>query len=180
MAKIPVSKTPVKSATAGAKTASPRPRKAVASKATAAKTTAAKTATVKAAVSKTPTGSGTSAVEAAGASLASNPVFAADLIQVELRKKELIEAAVDRSGIKKRFAKPAIEAALAILGEALDEKRTLNLPPMGKVKIQRAKEIEGGWVLAARIRRKTVNEVAGASGPVDGGGSGHDFDSDVL
>ncbi|SFL89330.1 HU family DNA-binding protein [Shimia aestuarii] len=72
----------------------------------------------------------------------------------ELKKKELIEAVVDRSGIKKRFAKPTIEAMLAVLGEALADGRPLNLQPLGKVKVHKQKEISGGKVLITRVRRK--------------------------
>ncbi len=75
----------------------------------------------------------------------------------ELKKIELVEAVVDRSGIKKRYAKPAIEAALAVLGEALSQGRPLNLMPMGKLKVQKSKEIPGGQVLSARIRQRASN-----------------------
>ena len=71
----------------------------------------------------------------------------------DMRKVELIEAAVERAGVRKKFAKPAIEAALAILGEALDEGRDLNMRPLGKVKIQRSKKVANGTVIQARIRR---------------------------
>ncbi|WP_239113250.1 HU family DNA-binding protein [Shimia biformata] len=71
----------------------------------------------------------------------------------DFKKTDLIEAVVERSGVKKRFAKPAIEAALAILGETLAAERDLNLQPMGKVKIQRSKEKGGAKVLTARIRQ---------------------------
>lgn len=55
----------------------------------------------------------------------------------ELRKKELIDKVVKRSGIKKRDAKPVIESMLAVLGEALADSRELNLPDLGKVKVRR-------------------------------------------
>ena len=72
---------------------------------------------------------------------------------VEMKKKELIDLVVERSGIKKRFAKPTIEAALAVLGEAMAEGRPLNLKPMGKVKVHKSKPIAGGQVLMARVRQ---------------------------
>lgn len=71
----------------------------------------------------------------------------------EMKKKELIEKVVERSGMKKRYAKPAIEAALAVLGEALDEGRELNLRPFGKMKVQRAKEVANGKVMMVRLRQ---------------------------
>jgi nucleoid DNA-binding protein len=50
-----------------------------------------------------------------------------------MRKKELIDLVVERSGIKKKDAKPVIEAMLSVLGEALSDSRELNLLPMGKM-----------------------------------------------
>ncbi|MCA9300045.1 MAG: hypothetical protein KDA28_13325, partial [Phycisphaerales bacterium] len=38
--------------------------------------------------------------------------------QKELKKKELIEAVVERSGVRKKYAKPAVEAMIDILGES--------------------------------------------------------------
>ncbi|MDO6800260.1 HU family DNA-binding protein [Shimia thalassica] len=74
----------------------------------------------------------------------------------ELKKVELIDAVVERSGVKKKFAKPAIEAALAILGESLAEGRDLNLRPLGKVKVQRTKEVANAIVMTTRIRRPNM------------------------
>ncbi len=71
----------------------------------------------------------------------------------EMKKKELIELAVERSGVKKRDAKPAIEAALAILGEALAEGREVNMRPLGKIKVNRMKKGVNGQVINARIRQ---------------------------
>ena len=57
-----------------------------------------------------------------------------------LKKKELINTVVERSGIKKKDAKPVIEAMLAVLGQTLAEGREMNLQPLGKIKINRAKD----------------------------------------
>ena len=61
--------------------------------------------------------------------------------------------AVARSGVKKRDAKPAIEAVLAVLGEALSEGRELNLRPMGKLKVTRMKKAGNGQIINARVRQ---------------------------
>ncbi len=71
-----------------------------------------------------------------------------------LRKKELIEAAVERAGVKKRDAKPAIEAALSILGESIAKGQGVNIPELGKIKVQNSKELEGVKVMNLRMRRK--------------------------
>lgn len=79
--------------------------------------------------------------------------------QPELRKKELVDLAVERSGIKKRDAKPAIEAALAVLGEALSEGRELNLAPFGKMKVTRMKKAGNGQIINARVRQPDDDKI---------------------
>lgn len=75
----------------------------------------------------------------------------------DLKKIDLIDAVVERSGIKKKFAKPVIEAALAVLGETLAEGRSLNLRPLGKVKIQRTKDVANGKIMTVRVRQPLEN-----------------------
>lgn len=70
-----------------------------------------------------------------------------------IKKKELIDAVVERSGIKKKDAKPVIEAMLAVLGKTLAEGREMNLQPLGKIKVNRSKEVQGGTVLIAKVRQ---------------------------
>lgn len=75
-----------------------------------------------------------------------------------LKKRDLIDAVVKRSGIKKKDAKPVVEAMLAELAEALSDGQELSLPPLGRVKINREKEIEDGKVLILKLRQKTLPE----------------------
>lgn len=70
-----------------------------------------------------------------------------------MRKPELINAVVEKSGMKKKDVKPIIEATLAVLGSALQDARELNLEPMGKIKVTREKKRPVGKVLVARIRQ---------------------------
>lgn len=79
-----------------------------------------------------------------------------------LRKKELIEAVVERSGCKKRDVKPAVESLLEILGDALANQRELVLPPFGRFKIKRRKEQTNGRVMVVHIKQ---NQKADASSP---------------
>jgi DNA-binding protein HU-alpha len=72
-----------------------------------------------------------------------------------MRKKELIDTVVVRSGIKKKDAKPVIDAMLAVLGEALADNRELILPPMGRVKVRKEKKLPNGRVLVTKIRQTT-------------------------
>jgi DNA-binding protein HU-alpha len=70
-----------------------------------------------------------------------------------LKKKELLDAVVERSGVRMKFAKPTVEAMMAVLGEAIAEGRDLNLPPMGKIKQQRTKDAANVRVTVAKIRQ---------------------------
>lgn len=71
----------------------------------------------------------------------------------EMKKRELIDMVVERSGVKKKFAKPAVEAMLDVLGQALSEERALNLQPLGRVVPKRTKEAGSNRVITARIRQ---------------------------
>lgn len=77
------------------------------------------------------------------------PVVAAPM----MRKKELIDTVVARSGIKKRDAKPVIEAMLTVLGSAISEGRDLNLHPMGKLKVNRTKTGKGSKIMICKLRQ---------------------------
>lgn len=77
-----------------------------------------------------------------------------------LRKKELISTIVERSGVRKKFTKPVVEAMLTVLGDAISEGRDMNLQPMGRIKQQRAKDIANARVVVAKIRQnKPVDAV---------------------
>ncbi|MGR3323359.1 MAG: HU family DNA-binding protein [Pseudooceanicola sp.] len=77
------------------------------------------------------------------------------LAKPELKKRELIDKVVALTGQKKRDVRPTLEAAFAVLGEALDDGRDLNLEPLGKVKVNRHRVLSDGRVFNTRIRRKT-------------------------
>ncbi|WP_163849615.1 HU family DNA-binding protein [Pseudooceanicola aestuarii] len=70
-----------------------------------------------------------------------------------LRKKELLEGVVTRSGIRKRDAKPVVEALLAELGDALAAGRPMQLPGFGKLRVNRIKDSPASRVVVARIRQ---------------------------
>lgn len=71
----------------------------------------------------------------------------------DMKKKELIELVVNRSGIKKKDAKPVIESMLAVLGETVAEGRELNLQPFGKLRINRAIEKPNGRITICKLRQ---------------------------
>ncbi len=70
-----------------------------------------------------------------------------------LRKKELVDRVVARSGIKKKDAKPTVEAMLAVLGEALGNGEELNLHPFGKMKVTRVIDKPNATVMVTKVRR---------------------------
>ena len=78
-----------------------------------------------------------------------------------LKKQELFKKAADRSGLKKNQIKPAIEAALEVIGEALAQGREVNLPPLGKIKQNRVKETAAARIIIAKIRQSKPNEKDG-------------------
>ncbi|SLN17925.1 HU family DNA-binding protein [Roseisalinus antarcticus] len=77
----------------------------------------------------------------------------------DLKKKDFIDRVVERSGGKKKDVKPAVEAALAILGEAIAAGEELVLPPLGKLKVNREKDLSNAKVYICKLRRsKTMTE----------------------
>ena len=89
------------------------------------------------------------------------------VVSNELRKKELFDLVVDRSGMKKKDVKPIVEAMLAVLGDALAEQREMNLQPLGKLKVQRGKELPDGRALVLKLRQKSAQ--LNSSGATDRG-----------
>ena len=70
-----------------------------------------------------------------------------------LRKKELVDIVTEKSGKKRRDVKPVVEALLAALGDALANDREMNLPPFGKLRIQRVKQTPSARVTVAKLRQ---------------------------
>jgi nucleoid DNA-binding protein len=70
-----------------------------------------------------------------------------------LKKPDLLDQVVSRTNLKKRDVKPAVEAALAVIGEALRKGNELALPPLGKVRLVKTKELDGGaCVMTLKLR----------------------------
>jgi hypothetical protein len=77
-----------------------------------------------------------------------------------IKKPEFLDRAVERADVKKREAKPAIEAALAVPAVSLINSEELNLPPMGKLRVVKSKDVgEGAKVLMLKLR--TMKDGAG-------------------
>lgn len=70
-----------------------------------------------------------------------------------LNKKELIDVVVLRSGVKKKDAKPVVEALLSVLGETVASGRDLNLRPFGKLLLKRSELRSNGTLHVCRLRQ---------------------------
>lgn len=83
---------------------------------------------------------------------------------IVVKKAELIDRAVEQSGLKKRDVKPSVEAAMAVLAEALIKGEELNLPPLGKLRVVKCKDIkDGAKVLTLKLRTMKDGAGQGAS-----------------
>ncbi len=94
----------------------------------------------------------------------------ATIMPDEFKKKELVDLVVEKSGIKKKDAKPVVEAMLDILGAKLADDRELNLQPFGKIKVTRREDKENGRVFVCRVRQSAqsfaeAGEDAAANSP---------------
>ena len=145
---------------AARKAATPRKTSAKATAKTTAKTTAPRKTTASArSAAKTKASTRSAAKTTAKKTIvvkpAKKPAVQGVTLQapVVLGKKQLIEDVVARSGIKKKDAKPVIEAMLDVLGEAVAAGKTLNLQPFGKITMQKQNEKASARVSVVRIRQ---------------------------
>ena len=80
----------------------------------------------------------------------------ANTVGVTLTKKDLIEQIVATTGAKMNQVRDVVEATLTILGNALTNGATLNLPPLGKAKVSRPSD-DTGRAMTVKVRRTTGN-----------------------
>lgn len=78
-----------------------------------------------------------------------------------LKLRDLLEIVAKTSGTKKKAARAVVEATLAALGDALAEGAELNLPPLGKARVNRQRDTAGGEILVIRLRRPTPGDKPG-------------------
>jgi DNA-binding protein HU-alpha len=84
-----------------------------------------------------------------------------------LKKQELVERIVKASDARKKDIKLILEATLGALGDALSAGEELNLPPLGKIKVNRQKTEGGAEVLILKLRRGG-GKVGEAADPKEG------------
>jgi len=71
-----------------------------------------------------------------------------------LRTRDLVDQVAEQSGMKKTDAKRVIEAALAVLGDALARGEGFALSGLGKGKVARSKSEDGSAQMVVKIRRQ--------------------------
>lgn len=92
----------------------------------------------------------TTAADAAGpAAVADDAAPAAP----SLKKKEFIDRVTLASGAKKKDVKDIVEAVLTVLGDALAKGEELSLPPLGRAKIHRSRELGAGSMIMIKLHR---------------------------
>ena len=70
-----------------------------------------------------------------------------------LRRKELVERVAAATGLRNKDVKDVVAATLQVLGDALAADETLALPPFGKARVNRHRDMAGGEMLTVKLRR---------------------------
>jgi nucleoid DNA-binding protein len=78
-----------------------------------------------------------------------------------MRKKDLVDRVLKRTDTKKKEAREIIDAVLEELGLALTRGDELNLPPLGKAKVNRQRDLVSGEVLIVKLRRPGAGQESG-------------------
>lgn len=114
------------------------------------------------------TSKATTAKAAPAKAAAAEAVDAPEEEVAQLKKPDLLNEVVTRTNLKRRDVKPTVEAALAVLGEALRDGKELNIQPLGKVRIVKSTPKEDGAAVFTLKLRMPKNASAAASTPADG------------
>ena len=78
---------------------------------------------------------------------------------VTLRKKDFVDRAAEKSGVRKSDARSAIDAALTVLSDALAAGDEVVLPPLGKLRVLREKD--NGKARMMTLRLQIIPETEG-------------------
>ncbi len=111
---------------------------------------------------KAATKAATKAVTETAAATPANKAVAAAPV---LRRKELVARIVASSGMKPNAVKTALDAVLEEIGKAVAAGEALNIPPLGKLTVNRSKVVGDRQVMICKLRRKIGEKSAPA--PLD-------------
>lgn len=70
------------------------------------------------------------------------------------KKADLIADVAARAGVKKREAKPIVDAVLQELGAQLAQEITMQVPPLGKLRVTNIKPTGNADVLTLKLRTR--------------------------
>ena len=73
-----------------------------------------------------------------------------------VRRKELVARIVASTGMKPNQVKSVLDGVLDELGRALAAGEGLNVPPLGKLVVKRAKTVGDHDIMVCKLRRKTA------------------------
>lgn len=89
-----------------------------------------------------------------------------------LKKQEFVARIVATTGIGQRNAKAVLDAALAALGDALSAGVEVNLPPLGKLKVNHARTDGATKIMILKLRRGSgVRSAQGRQGLAEDDGT---------
>jgi len=111
------------------------------------------------------TSSGATSIDDAPTSRALDDAPAVALVPT-ISRKELIERVTADGTIKKKDAREVADATLRVLAEALKAGEELNLPHIGKVRVNRSKDSEKATILVVRMRIPKVDTVVSVAEPL--------------
>lgn len=72
-----------------------------------------------------------------------------------IQKKVLVDAVATASGVKRKTVKPVVEAILIEIAAALSDGKSLILPPLGRIGVNRSK----GDVMILKLKRSRLDDV---------------------
>jgi len=87
----------------------------------------------------------------------SNDVQTPDASAPVVRRKELVERIATRSGVKPNVIKSVLDSILQEMGDALQKDETLNIPPFGKISVNRRKSQANAEIIICKLRRANAS-----------------------
>ena len=84
-----------------------------------------------------------------------------------LRVKDLVERVSNAGDFKKKDVRDIVEATLAELGRALEAGEVLNLPPFGKLRVGRSRDLANGSMMTLKLRRMPA-KIGGKKARIEG------------
>lgn len=80
-----------------------------------------------------------------------------------LKMKDLLALVIEANGGKRNGVRTIVDATLAAIGASLQKGEVLNLPPLGRARVTRQQEEDGGVTLMVRLKRSTEDSAGKSS-----------------